>query len=164
MLLSDTRFVQLVQSQNIGLCFRPEIEMLKYSQAGGFNDRFSGYWMYWLFMNFWLPGNFFEQPCPWVEVFIVCRSWENSCTTKAKHHLESLRISEQISSTLTGFQLQKLYYEYHADQVSKHRGFLARMPKLENLINHKAKIITEIAWHQRTTVLRRIRCGFPRKF
>ena len=102
MLLSDTRFVQLVQSQNIGLCFRPEIEMLKYSQAGGFNDRFSGYWMYWLFMNFWLPGNFFEQPCPWVEVFIVCRSWENSCTTKAKHHLESFRISEQISNTLTG--------------------------------------------------------------
>ena len=28
------------------------------------------------------------------EVFIVCRSWENSCTTKAKHHLESFRISE----------------------------------------------------------------------
>ena len=44
--------------------------------------------------------------------------------------------------------------------MPKHRDFLACMPKLENLINHKAKIITEIAWHQRTTVLRRIRCGF----
>ena len=44
--------------------------------------------------------------------------------------------------------------------MPKHRYFLACMPKLENLINHKAKIITEIAWHQRTTVLRRIRCGF----
>ena len=25
--------------------------------SGGFTDHFSGYWMYWLFVIFWLPGN-----------------------------------------------------------------------------------------------------------
>ena len=37
---------------------------------------------------------------------LVCQSQKNSSTTKAKHCLESLRISEQISNALTGFELQ----------------------------------------------------------
>ena len=37
---------------------------------------------------------------------LVSRSQKNSSTTKAKHYLESLRISEQISNALTGFELQ----------------------------------------------------------
>ena len=36
---------------------------------GGFNDHFSGYWKYWLFMIFGCRV-YFEQPCPWIEVFI----------------------------------------------------------------------------------------------
>ena len=89
--------------------------------SGGFNDHFSGYWMYWLFMNFWLPGiKVFERPRPWVEVLIVCWSQGNSSTTKAKHYSESLRFSKQISNTLTGFTLQflqKLFSEsWHRSQ------------------------------------------------
>ena len=48
-----------------------------------------------------------NRACLLVEVLIVCWSQENSSTTKAKHYLESLCISqEQISNTLTGFKLQ----------------------------------------------------------
>ena len=36
---------------------------------------------------------------------LVCQSQKNSSTTKAKHYLESLRISEQISNAPTGFEL-----------------------------------------------------------
>ena len=35
----------------------------------------------------------------------MCRSERNWSTTKAKHYLESLHISEQISNALTGFEL-----------------------------------------------------------
>ena len=46
--------------------------------SGGFNDRFSGFQMYWLFMNSWLLGNFFWMTVPLMQSFlffnIVCRS------------------------------------------------------------------------------------------
>ena len=55
----------------------------------------------------------FEQLCPWVEVPMVCwieakGSRPQQKQLKAKHYLESLRLSEQISNTLTGFQFQFL--------------------------------------------------------
>ena len=99
------------------------------------------HWMYWLFIslrifdcrvsclsNLQSSRGFF---C------MECRSLENSCITltKAKHPVESFRISEEISNTLTGFQLQffrnkeiilwELTSESeHEFLVSKHWDFL----------------------------------------
>ena len=70
--------LQFVGNQNI---VKPRLMFLTTNRnaeilSEGFNDRFSRYWMYWLFMNFNCRVSSFEEPCPWVEVFfsIVCRT------------------------------------------------------------------------------------------
>ena len=53
--LSHTKFVQFVQNQNIvktPLVFPTKARNAEILSAG-FNDHISGYWIYWLFMNFW---------------------------------------------------------------------------------------------------------------
>ena len=56
---------QFVQNQNVNtvktrlafLTIDRNAEIL----SGGFNDRFSCCWMYWLFVNFWLSGKFLNN-------------------------------------------------------------------------------------------------------
>ena len=51
------KFVQFVQNQNIvktRLVFPTKARNAEIL-SGGFNDHLSGYWMHWLFINFWLP-------------------------------------------------------------------------------------------------------------
>ena len=66
--------LQFVQNQNI---VKTRLVFLTINQNAeilleGFNDRFSRYWMYWLFMNFnYRVSSSFEEPWPWVEVFSV---------------------------------------------------------------------------------------------
>ena len=47
----------------------------------------------WLFMNFWLPGNFFEEPCPWVEVFIAEYAEAKRIRTIQKQNIISNRFA-----------------------------------------------------------------------
>ena len=65
--------------------------------------------------------------------------------------LESLCISEQISNSLAGFKLQ-FCRNYSLTPESEDEFFLSvetsrfySIPKLENFLNHKAKLIIEIA-------------------
>ena len=84
-------------------------------------------------------------------IHIVCRNKENSLTTKAKHHLESLRISEQIYShrVPTSFFEEFILRELTQVQVrvriflSVEASRFSSIPKLENFLNHKAKITVE---------------------
>ena len=60
--LSHTKFVQVVQNQNVNIVKTrlvfPTIDGNAETLSGGFNDLFSGCWVYWLFVKFWLPGKF----------------------------------------------------------------------------------------------------------
>ena len=74
---------------------------------------------------------------------------KNSSTTKAKHCLESLCISKQILNALTGFELQ--FVEILLELIPKSEyeilpwviTSIFYMPKLDNFLNHKAKMVIE---------------------
>ena len=129
----------------------------------------SGHWMYWLFMNylvFWTVSRM--------------KKLREFVQQNAKPYLESLRLSEQKSNTLTGFQLKFWDWYELLLRVDRHRSpadydfFLSvetsRFPSMprhaDNFLNNKAKIITEITWHfwTRFTVLKTIGWVFPWKF
>ena len=108
--VSHTKFVQFVQNQNIvklASCFRPKLEMLKYSQEVPLiilvENECIDYRIFYCQVSRFLKNLSRES-----RFFLVCQSQENPSTTKAKHYLELLRISKQISNTLTGFKLQFL--------------------------------------------------------
>ena len=122
--VSHTKLIQFVQNQNIvklASCFRPKLEILKYSWAVSLiilvdiecidYSRFFDCQLSRFLNKSDRESRFFN---------IVCRSQGDSSTTKAKHYSESLRISKQISNTLTGFTLQfllKLFSEsWHRSQ------------------------------------------------
>jgi len=83
-----------------------------------------------LSMNFWPPGSYyFEQPCPWVKIFVV---WLGEFV-----HYE----------TKTLFRVAWHFWKniiFIVDTMSKHRDFIV-CPSSK--ISSAKKIIPEIAWH-----------------
>ena len=113
---------------SLGILRRPKLEMLKYSWKVSmiiladikciFDCRVS---------------SFFQQPCPWVEVLSV---------PKPKEFVDNkYRMLSQGSNFNFVEILWKLIPESEYEFFSKHRYF--RMPKLDNFLNHKAKMVIE---------------------
>ena len=111
--VSHTKLVQFVQNQNIvklASCFRPKVEILKYSREVSLIilvdiECIDYSWIFDCQVSRFLNNRAHESRFLYT---VVCRSQGNSSTTKAKYYSESLLISKQISNTLTGFTLQFL--------------------------------------------------------
>ena len=119
--------------------------------SGGFNDCFSCCWVYWLLVNFWLPvkflsnrareSRFFKYNIPKLREFVP--------KVKAQHPLESLHIeySHRVpTSVFVEIYLWELTTESEYDFFSVETSRFSSMPKLENFLYYKAKIMIEMAW------------------
>ena len=76
--------------------------------SGGFNDRFSGCWMYWLFVNFLLPGKFlnncaresryFKYNIPKLKEFVQSKS--RTSFRIATHFLTNIEFSHRVPTSI----------------------------------------------------------------
>ena len=82
---------QFVQNQNVNtvktrlafLTIDRNAEIL----SGGFNDRFSCCWMYWLFVNFWLSGKFLNNRARESRFFLIQYTEAKRIHVKQKHNI-----------------------------------------------------------------------------
>ena len=76
--------------------------------SGGFNDRFSGCWMYWLFVNFLLPGKllnncaresrYFKYNIPKLKEFVQSKS--RTSFKIASHFLTNIEFSHRVPTSV----------------------------------------------------------------
>ena len=82
---------QFVQNQNINtvktcLAFAT-IDRNAEILSGGFNDRLSCCWMYWLFVNFWLSGKFLNNRARESRFFLIQYTEAKRICVKQKHNI-----------------------------------------------------------------------------